>query len=65
MTLEAVRQRVGAADFALIMKGWATQHRGGTVSTAQFIALAERVSRANLDDLFDDWLYVAARPALS
>ena len=37
----------------------------GNVSTADFIALSERVSGEDLDDFFEAWLYVAEKPALS
>jgi aminopeptidase N len=33
------------------------------VTTADFIALSERVSGQQLDDLFDAWLYEEGRPA--
>ena len=35
---------------------------GEAVSTAEFIALAEPISRQDLDDLFDTWLYTPAKP---
>jgi hypothetical protein len=35
----------------------------GNVTTADFIALAERVSDRQLDALFDAWLYQEGRPA--
>ncbi len=62
LTLEALRQTVGDRDFNTIMKRWATLKRGKTVSTAQFVALAERVSDRNLGTFFHSWLYVAKRP---
>ena len=36
--------------------------KGGTVTTREFIRLAERVSGEDLDDLFDEWLS-AGKPA--
>ncbi len=62
MTLEAVRQRIGSADFATLMRTWATRHAGGSTSTEEFLALAERISGRQLDPLADAWLYRAARP---
>jgi aminopeptidase N len=32
------------------------------VTTAQFVALAERISRRQLDRLFDVWLYQPGKP---
>jgi aminopeptidase N len=64
MTLEALRQEVGTVDFRAILKAWATRKRDKTVTTAQFVALSERISGEQLDGLFDSWLYVAERPIL-
>jgi aminopeptidase N len=64
MTLETLRQEVGTADFRAILKAWATRKRDKTVTTAQFVALSERISGEQLDELFDRWLYVAERPVL-
>ena len=42
---------------------WVDEHRGGAASTADFVALAERVVRpATLDDLFERWLYGEGLP---
>jgi aminopeptidase N len=65
MTLEALRQEVGSRDFFVILRKWAQQNEYGNVSTADFIALSERVSGEDLDDFFEAWLYVAEKPALS
>jgi aminopeptidase N len=64
MTLEALRQEVGSADFRAILKAWATRKRDKTVTTTQFVTLSERISGERLDKLFDSWLYVAERPVL-
>lgn len=65
MTLEALRQTIGNRDFTTLMKRWANQHRGGTVTTKQFIKLSERISGDDLGTFFDEWLYQADRPPLS
>ncbi len=62
MTLQALRQRVGSRDFAKIVQRWASRPSGRCATTAQFVALSERVSKQNLGKLFHDWLYVAQRP---
>ncbi len=62
LTLEALRQRVGSRDFTTILRRWARVHRGGTVRTAQFTALAERVSGQQLDAFFADWLTRPGKP---
>lgn len=54
---------VGAA-FARtrFLRDWATENRYGNVTTAQFIALAERDSGQELDRFFDAWLYQLGKP---
>jgi aminopeptidase N len=64
MTLEALRQKIGSHNFFVILRKWAQQNEYGNVSTADFIALSERVSGQDLDAFFQVWLYVAERPAL-
>ena len=63
MTLHALRQRIGDADFFRLLKRWTALHAGGNVSTAQFIALAQRVSGQNLDGFFKTWLFTPSKPA--
>ena len=63
MTLEALRERIGDAPFLRIMRRWYADHRYGNVTTAQFVALAERVSRQDLGEFFDEWLYQPGKPA--
>ncbi len=64
MTLQQLRLAVGDQDFFKILETWATKNRGGNVTTAQFIAHAEKVSGQQLDALFDAWLFTAGRPEL-
>jgi aminopeptidase N len=63
MTLQALRQRVGSRDFYRILQRWAATKRFHTVTTTQFVHLAERVSHTDLDRLFHRWLDVASRPS--
>jgi hypothetical protein len=51
-----LRQAVGDHDFFAILEGWATTQAGGTVTTREFIDLAESISKEELDPLFEDWL---------
>ena len=62
VTLHALRLTIGDEDFFTLLRRWATEHAGTTVTTEEFIALAERVSGQQLDDLFDEWLLQADRP---
>jgi aminopeptidase N len=43
------------------MRGWATRHRYGNVTTPQFIALGERESGQDLGRFFEVWLYQDAK----
>ena len=63
MALEVLRQRIGDAAFATLLRTWAREHRYGVVSTADLLRTAERVSGKQLDGLFDAWLYQPHRPA--
>jgi aminopeptidase N len=63
MTLQALRTAVGDDAFFRILRRWYAQNRYGNVTTADFIALSERVSGQQLDDLFEAWLHQEGRPA--
>jgi aminopeptidase N len=64
MTLQALRERIGDADFFAVLRTWIDEHRDATASTVDFVALAERVSGEQLDDLFQVWLYGGDLPDL-
>jgi aminopeptidase N len=64
MTLHALRLTIGDEDFFRLVRRWAQANEGGTVSTDDFIALAERVSGDELDDLFNAWLFTGTKPEL-
>jgi aminopeptidase N len=62
MTLQALRQKVGDAVFFELLSDWYRQNRYRNVTTADFIAHAERESGQQLDDFFQVWLYEEGRP---
>jgi len=62
MTLQALREKIGDAAFFGVMREWAQQHRYGTVTTPEFIALAEARSGMDLDAFFQVWLYQPGKP---
>ena len=64
MTLQALREQVGDGPFFEILITWVDDHRDDTGSTEDFVALAEQISGADLDDLFQRWLYEDGLPAL-
>jgi aminopeptidase N len=68
LTLHALRLTVGDETFFRILRTWADRYRYGNASTKDFIALVKEetsnVSPADIDTLFDAWLYRAELPAL-
>jgi hypothetical protein len=65
MTLQQLRLAVGDDDFFEILQRWAKSRAGQNVTTGQFIALAERVSGEDLDELFETWLFTPGKPDLT
>ncbi len=63
MTLQALRQTVGDDVFFDIVDEWVASQAGGTVTTDEFIELAEKESGMQLDDLFQTWLFTPEKPA--
>lgn len=63
MTLAALRNRIGDADFTTLLRTWVADHHAGNGSTAQFRALAASVSGEDLDAFFTAWLDTPAKPA--
>jgi aminopeptidase N len=64
MTLHQLRLAVGDDDFFKILRRWAQKNEGGNVTTDEFIALAERISGQQLDELFETWLFTPGKPEL-
>ncbi len=62
MALYAVRVAIGADAFARLLKTWAAEKRHANATTAEFIAVAERVSGQSLRQLLDAWLYQPRKP---
>jgi hypothetical protein len=62
MTVQALRNEVGNDAFWRIVRRWTAQ-RDEHGTKPEFIALAERVSGQQLDDLFDVWLFTGEKPA--
>jgi aminopeptidase N len=56
MTFQALRNRIGDADFWTVLERWVTDNRHGHGTQAKFAALAEEVSGEDLDGFFDAWL---------
>jgi aminopeptidase N len=62
MTLQALRAKVGDRTFFRILRAWYAQNRNGNVTTADFVALAEKRSGRQLDRFFQVWLYAPVKP---
>jgi aminopeptidase N len=64
MTLQALRERIGDEAFFEVLRTWVDERRDSVASTPDFIELSERVSRQELDGLFQAWLYEPRLPDL-
>jgi len=64
LTLHALRLEVGDDTFFTILRDWVARHRGGVVTTADFVALCDRTAGRRLAGLFDAWLRASSLPAL-
>jgi aminopeptidase N len=65
MTLHVLRRTIGDRAFFTVLRRWYAGNRDGTADTADFVALAERVSGRDLGALFDAWLYQPGKPGLA
>lgn len=63
MTYEVVRTLVGDDDWFEIMRTWVAENNGSDASTADFVALAERISGKELEAALQPWLYGTSKPA--
>jgi aminopeptidase N len=64
LALHALRRAMDDDTFFALLKAWPTEYRHSTVTTDQFIALAERFAGHRLDDVFGPWLTATRLPAL-
>ena len=62
MTLHALRKAIGDETFFKLLKTWTADHKYGTATTEEFIALAEKLSGKDLTSLFDAWLFHPTKP---
>jgi aminopeptidase N len=64
LTLHALRLEVGDEAFFEILKTYFAMYKNSNATTDDFIAVAEKVSDKELDELFDLWLYDEALPPM-
>jgi CubicO group peptidase (beta-lactamase class C family) len=57
-----LRQELGNDTFEAILRAWTDRFAYGNATTDDFTALAEEVSGASLDTLFDAWLFEPGKP---
>ena len=57
LVLHALRVRLGDERFFGLLREWTARYRYGSVTTDEFVALAERVAAEPLTDLFTPWLH--------
>ena len=63
LAVHALRVAVGDEKFFEILKTWTAEKRYSDASVEEFIALAERISGQQLDELFQTWLFTKGKPA--
>jgi aminopeptidase N len=62
MTLASLRHKIGDDDFFKLLQTWTAQHKYGNATTAQFTALASKISGQNLNGFFKTWLWKQSKP---
>ncbi|HEX6152530.1 MAG TPA: hypothetical protein VFZ19_03310, partial [Solirubrobacterales bacterium] len=62
MAVQALREKIGTQTLLRVLRRWTLGYHFGEASIAEFIALAEAVSRQELDPLFERWLYQRGKP---
>lgn len=62
MTFQALRNRIGEADFWTLLQTWVAENRNGLGSREAFEALAEDISGEDLHQFFRVWLDLTSKP---
>ncbi|MCZ2828885.1 M1 family metallopeptidase [Modestobacter sp. VKM Ac-2986] len=60
--LQALRVEIGDPAFFAVLRAWTTENADGNVTTADFVALSERISGQQLDAFFQAWIYAPVKP---
>ncbi|GAB3279515.1 M1 family metallopeptidase [Kineosporia babensis] len=64
MAVHALRMQIGDKAFRTLLKTWLKNKENSHGTTAEFIALAEKISKQDLTKLFDAWLFTSGKPEL-
>jgi aminopeptidase N len=62
MAVQALREEIGTKPLLRVLRRWTGEHRYGSATIPEFIALAEAVAGRDLDPLFRRWLYHRGKP---
>ncbi|HYH52797.1 MAG TPA: M1 family metallopeptidase [Solirubrobacterales bacterium] len=62
MAVQALREEIGTKPLLRVLRRWTSEHRYGSATIPEFIALAEAVADRDLDPLFRRWLYQRGKP---
>jgi aminopeptidase N len=62
LTLHALRLRCGDLAFFTLLQEWTRAHQHSSVSTAEFILMADRVTGLDSETLLHPWLFEEALP---
>ena len=65
LTLHSLRLELGDDAFFALLRTWVSTHRHATVTTAEFLALAQPALDRPVEDLLGPWLRHKRIPALS
>ncbi|MFJ2440024.1 MULTISPECIES: M1 family metallopeptidase [unclassified Streptomyces] len=64
LVLYALRHELGADAFQRLERDWVRDHRDGTATTEDFVALASRIGGRDLSGFFAAWLYARKTPPM-
>ncbi|MEU6641120.1 M1 family metallopeptidase [Saccharomonospora sp. NPDC046836] len=65
LAAHALRKAVGDETFFELLRTWLDEKKDSHGTIPEFVALAEKLSGTQLDDVFDTWLFTAGKPAQS
>ena len=63
LAVHALRVAVGDEKFFEILRTWTAEKKYSDATVEEFIALSERLSGQQLDQLFQTWLFTKGKPA--
>lgn len=64
LVLNALRLKIGDENFFNLLRAYTEKYQYGNAGTDEFIALAEEISRQELKEFFDQWIYGKRIPDL-